>query len=160
MLLGIWSNFCPKDENCQHTFSVKLRFSFFDKLWPNNTLELLPVSLLSQRTWPSYHLIWRFSFSYITQLKIFTYIQIPMDINQLKRFEWTVPRVWEGFAIYQYLPLPWRGHLNLPLDTVQDFLIKLGINPRLHILETNISSLNHIIVRPTKTPKLADKKCA
>ena len=37
------------------------------------------------------------------------------------------------------------------LDTVQDFLIKLGIKPRLHIvLKISIFSLNHVIVRPTK----------
>ena len=31
------------------------------------------------------------------------------------------------------------------LDTVQKFLIKLGIKPRLHILKINIFSLNHAI---------------
>ena len=36
------------------------------------------------------------------------------------------------------------------LDTVQDFLIKLGIKPRLHILKISIFSLNHVIVRPKK----------
>ena len=36
------------------------------------------------------------------------------------------------------------------LDTVQDFLIKLGIKQRLHILKKIIFSLNHVIVRPTK----------
>ena len=38
------------------------------------------------------------------------------------------------------------------LETVQDFSIKLGkgIKPRMHILEINIFSLNHVIVRPTK----------
>ena len=36
------------------------------------------------------------------------------------------------------------------IDTVQDFLIKLGIKPRLNILEISIFSLNHVIVRPTK----------
>ena len=36
------------------------------------------------------------------------------------------------------------------LDTVQDFLIKLGIKPRLHILKVSIFSLNHVIVRLTK----------
>jgi hypothetical protein len=34
------------------------------------------------------------------------------------------------------------------------------MKPHMHILEMNISSLNHVIVRPTKTSKLADKKCA
>ena len=36
------------------------------------------------------------------------------------------------------------------LDTVQKFLIKLGIKPHLHILKISIYSLNHVIVRPTK----------
>ena len=34
------------------------------------------------------------------------------------------------------------------------------MKPRMHLLEISISSLNHVIVRPTKTPKLAHKKCA
>ena len=36
------------------------------------------------------------------------------------------------------------------VDTVQDFLIKLGIKPLLHILEISIFSLNNDIVRLTK----------
>ena len=44
------------------------------------------------------------------------------------------------------------------LDTFQDFLIAEHIKPRMHILEISISSLNHVILRPTKTPKSADKK--
>ena len=31
---------------------------------------------------------------------------------------------------------------------------------RMHVLKMSISSLNHVNVRPTKTPKLADEKCA
>ena len=38
----------------------------------------------------------------------------------------------------------------IPLDTVQNFLIKLGIKPRLYILKISIFSLKHVIVRPTK----------
>ena len=34
------------------------------------------------------------------------------------------------------------------------------MKPRMHVLELSISSLNHVNVRPTKTPKLPDKKCA
>ena len=36
------------------------------------------------------------------------------------------------------------------LDTVHDFLIKLGIKPHWNILEISIFSLNHVVVRPTK----------
>ena len=46
------------------------------------------------------------------------------------------------------------------LDTFQDFLIAEHMKPCMHVLEMSISSLNQVIVRPTKTPKLADKKCA
>ena len=34
------------------------------------------------------------------------------------------------------------GHCDL--ETVQDFLIKLGIKPRMHIVEISIFSLNHV----------------
>ena len=46
-----------------------------------------------------------------------------------------------------------------PIDTFQVFLITEHMKPCMHILEISISSLNHVIVRPTKTPKLADKEC-
>ena len=46
------------------------------------------------------------------------------------------------------------------LDTVQDFLIKLGIKPRMHLLEIGIFSLYHVIVRPTKIMNRADKNWA
>ena len=46
------------------------------------------------------------------------------------------------------------------LDTVQDFLIKLGIKPWLHILKISIFLLNHVIVRPTKIMNRADKNWA
>jgi hypothetical protein len=49
---------------------------------------------------------------------------------------------------------------NYIVDTFQDFLIAEHMKPRMHILEISIFSLNHVNVRPTKTPKLADKKCA
>ena len=58
----------------------------------------------------------------------------------------------------------WFDEKNLKgtylLDTFQDFLINEHMKPRMHILEKCISSLNHVIVRPTKTPKLADKNWA
>ena len=45
------------------------------------------------------------------------------------------------------------------LDTFQDFLITEHMKPHMHILEISISSLNYVVVRPTKTPKSANKKC-
>ena len=39
------------------------------------------------------------------------------------------------------------------LETVQDFLIKLNINPLMHLLETGIFSLNNDLVRLTKIMK-------
>ena len=40
-----------------------------------------------------------------------------------------------------------------PLDTIQDFLCKLGMKPHMHLLIISIFSLNHAIVRPTKIIK-------
>ena len=45
------------------------------------------------------------------------------------------------------------------LDPFQDFLIADHMKPCMHTLEISISSLNHFVVRPIKTPKSADKKC-
>ena len=46
------------------------------------------------------------------------------------------------------------------VDTVQDFLINLGIKPHLHLLEIGIFSLYHVIIRPTKIMNGADKNWA
>ena len=45
------------------------------------------------------------------------------------------------------------------LDTIQDFLIKLGIKPCMHFSKISISSLNNVIIKPTKIMKRADKNC-
>ena len=50
-----------------------------------------------------------------------------------------------------------NGDKIAALDTVQDFLIKLGIKPRMHIWEISILSLNNVIIRPTKIMNRADK---
>ena len=55
--------------------------------------------------------------------------------------------------------LGWKGKGG-KLDTVQDFLIKLVIKPRMHIWEIRILSLNNVIIRPTKIINRADKNRA
>ena len=51
-----------------------------------------------------------------------------------------------------------NGYLSKCYMYLSRFLITEHIKPCMHILEISVSSLNHVIVRPTKTPKLADKK--
>ena len=46
------------------------------------------------------------------------------------------------------------------LDSVKDFLIKLGIKPRMHLWGISIFSIKHVIVRPTKIMNWADKNWA
>ena len=55
---------------------------------------------------------------------------------------------------------PFYSYMMLWVDTVQDFLIKLGIKPRMHVWEISILSLNNVIVRPTKILNSADKNWA
>ena len=43
--------------------------------------------------------------------------------------------------------------INKTLETVQDFLIKLGIKPLMHLLEISIFSLNNDLVRHNKIMK-------
>ena len=43
----------------------------------------------------------------------------------------------------------WCNHGTFLVETVQHFLIKLGINPLMHLLEIGIFSLNEDIVRLT-----------
>ena len=45
------------------------------------------------------------------------------------------------------------------LESFQDFLIKLEIKPRMHLVEMNIS-LDNVTVRPTKIMNRADKNWA
>ena len=44
------------------------------------------------------------------------------------------------------------------LDTVQDYSMKLGIKPCVHLWEISIFSLNHVILRLTKIVTKAGKK--
>ena len=46
------------------------------------------------------------------------------------------------------------------LESVQDFLIKLGIKPLMHLLEISTFSLNNVIVRLTKIMNRANKNWA
>ena len=55
--------------------------------------------------------------------------------------------------------LHYRGYLNSlsvyvdTVDTIQDFLCKLGMKPHMHLVEISIFSLNHVITRPIKIIK-------
>ena len=51
-------------------------------------------------------------------------------------------------------------HIAYILESVQDFLIKLGIKPLMHLLEISTFSLNNGIVRLTKIMNRADKNWA
>ena len=46
------------------------------------------------------------------------------------------------------------------LDTVTDFLIKLGRKPCMHLVEISIFSQNNVTVRPTKIMNRVDKNWA
>ena len=55
--------------------------------------------------------------------------------------------------------LHYRGYLNSlsvyvdTVDTIQDFLCKLGMKPHMHLVEITIFSLNHVIPKPAKIIK-------
>ena len=67
-----------------------------------------------------------------------------------------VSKIQIEFMKSSFLP---SGFLPCILDTVQDFLIKLGIKPHLQLLKIGIFSLNHVIVRPTKIMNNLLKVC-
>ena len=56
--------------------------------------------------------------------------------------------------------LPRTPPVDYRVETVQDFLIKLGIKPLMYLLEISIFSLNNIILRLTKIINRADKNWA
>ena len=53
-----------------------------------------------------------------------------------------------------------KGGIISEIETVQDFLIKLGIKPLMYLLEISIFSLNNVILRLTKIMNRADKNWA
>ena len=60
------------------------------------------------------------------------------------------------FLIFCYSAIRRSDYKMVTVDTVQDFLIKLGIKPCMHLWEISILSLNNVIVRPTKIMNRAD----
>ena len=48
--------------------------------------------------------------------------------------------------------------LHAQVDTIQDFLCKFGIKPRMQLQEIVNFSLNHVIIRPTKIIKSTPEK--
>ena len=62
--------------------------------------------------------------------------------------------------IYDNRSVSSSSHMqNSNIDTVQDFLIKLGIKSCLHILNISIFSLNRVTVRPNKIINNLMKVC-
>ena len=92
-------------------------------------------------------------------LKEYSCFHSPVHI--LKQKDWTG---WTGLEYCTYKTFLEKSSKCLflrtySLDTVQDFLIKLGIKPSLHILKISNFSLNHVIVRPTKIMSNLLKVC-
>ena len=56
-----------------------------------------------------------------------------------------------------YITLRTLQGRSRPLESVQDFLIKLDMKQCMHLLEISIFSLNLVIVRPSKIMNRADK---
>ena len=52
------------------------------------------------------------------------------------------------------------SNVHFTLESVQDFLMKLDMKPRMHLVKISIFSLNLVIVRLTKIMNRADKNWA
>ena len=46
------------------------------------------------------------------------------------------------------------------IDTVKDFLFKMDMKSRMHLVEISIFSLNNVTIRPTKIMNITDKNWA
>ena len=64
------------------------------------------------------------------------------------------------FLIFCYSAIRRSDYKMVTVDTVQDFLNKLGIKPCIHLWEISIFSLNKFIIRPTKITNRAAKNWA
>ena len=84
---------------------------------------------------------------YCKQFSIFQIISEKSDT------EWKFSRtkLWISFfETGSTVPPPFNIMPTPKVDTVQDFLIKLGIKPCMDLLEVSIFSLNIVVIRPTK----------
>ena len=89
--------------------------------------------------------------------KVILQVQAWRISQNFKKFNQFIPKFDSPTAHICYTKASLTAKLLLlQLDTVQDFLIKLGIKLRMHPLEINILSRN-VILRPTKFMKRADK---
>ena len=82
------------------------------------------------------------------------YFQI---ISEKSDTEWKFSRtkLWISFfETGSTVPPPFNIMPTPKVDTIPDFLIKLGIKPRMHLWEISIFSVNNVIVRPKYIPKL------
>ena len=80
-------------------------------------------------------------------------------LNELVKFGLGIQSLGVHSQPYKKENIYFHAHVSW-IDTVQDFLIKLGIKPHLHLWEVGILSLNSVIVRPTKIMNRADKNWA
>ena len=103
-------------------------------------------------------------------------IEVPSILTQISNFQTTVSNrvIHKGVCVWHSSSQKVDGNLssswkslcsygNVPsalLDTIQDFLNELGIEPQIHLAEIIIFSVYHVIIRPTKSMQRADKNWA
>ena len=103
---------------------------------------------------------------------LISFCQVEIGLSEVNCLEWLrrlEREIWNSachiFTTASFFR-PWKTyHCILPhsaiyssqLDTVQDFLIKLGIKLCMHLWEMSIFSLINVIFRPTKIMNRADK---
>ena len=97
----------------------------------------------------------------------------PFVLIQISNFQTTVSNrvIHKGVCVWHSSSQKVDGNLssswkslcsygNVPsalLDTIQDFLNELGIEPHIHLVEIIIFSVYHVIIRPIKSLQRADK---
>ena len=79
-------------------------------------------------------------------------------ITMVKIPQLSFPFFWTIHILRQHIFRPFLTHPLL--DTVQDFLIEVGIKSRVHLLEIGVLSLYNVILRPTTLTNRADKNWA
>ena len=91
-----------------------------------------------------------------------------LQLNFYKFYNFAKAKIWQPFLFWfsclgLYKLWTWNCSASsvnqaCGLESVQDFLIKLGIKPLMHLLEISTFSLNNVIVRlTTKIMNRADK---
>ena len=163
-----------------HTYLGKLRILYFQCLTLNLTFERTPDFTRTHTAWTQCRIVWKFHHFIIKEHPCLQFPQMTISIwGALDVWKWKTIRlskvliIWLGLNSLRKSPklfdvakwfqkkifsnfMAFSQYMNFEVDTAQDFLIKLGIKPRMHYASMgnkhimSLSDLPKLWTEPTK----------